>query len=90
MFSCEIWEIFKDNFFTEQLRWLFLTCYYFQIPSSIENNVIYLFITLSPTGLIKNTVFRSSWVTRVFLYSSKIICLQVDLFTEYNGIMTKY
>ena len=33
---------------------------YFLIPSSIENNLIYLFMTLSQTGLFKNTVFRSS------------------------------
>ena len=33
---------------------------YFLIPSLIKNNFIYSFITPSQTGLIKNTVFRSS------------------------------
>ena len=44
------------------------------------NNLIYLFITPSRTGYITNTV----------LYSSKIVYLQVDWFTGYNGIMTEH
>ena len=62
---------------------------YFLILSSIENNLIYLFITPSQTGLIKNTVFVEV-ESRSILYSSKIACLQIDWFIGYNGIMTEH
>ena len=68
----------------------FFYCY-FLIPTSNENNLIYLFIIQTPGGEIKHS-FCSSWValvveSRSILYSSKIVCLQVDWFTVYNRIM---
>ena len=62
---------------------------YFLILSSIENNLIYLFITPSQTGLIKNTVFVEV-ESHSILYSSKIACLQIDWLIGYNGIMTEH
>ena len=46
---------------------------YFLIPTSNENDLIYLFITQTPEGEI--------------LYSSVIVYLHIDWFTGYNGIM---
>ena len=50
----------------------------------MENNLIYLFITPSWTQFFAVVESRS------ILYSSKIVCLQADWFTGYNGIMTEY
>ena len=56
---------------------------YFLIPTSNENE--------TPKGKIKHN-FCSSWVVEPLsiLYSSKIVCLQVDWFTRYNGIMIEH
>ena len=62
---------------------------YFLIPLSIENNLIYSFITPSQTTQSKIQFFVVV-ESRSVLYSSKIICLQIDWFTEYNGIMTEH
>ena len=64
-------------------------CFYFVIPTSNENNLIYLFITQKPEGDIKNTVFVVTESRSIF-YSSKIVYLQIDWFTGYNGIMTEH
>ena len=63
---------------------------YFLIPSSIKNNLIYLFITPSQTGLHKKTRFLVVAESRSILYSGKNVYLQVDWFTGYNGIMIEH
>ena len=64
-----------------------LTDSYFLIPLLIKNNLIYLFITSSQTGL-KARFFVIVESHSIF-YSSKIVYLQADRFTGYNGIMTE-
>ena len=61
--------------------------YYFLIPSSIKNNLIYLFITPSQMGLNQKQFFVLV-ESHSILYPSKIVSLQVDWFTGYNGNMT--
>ena len=50
--------------------------------------MIYLFFTQTPEGKIK-TVFVVA-EARLILYSIKIVYLQVDRFTGYNGIMIEH
>ena len=52
-----------------------------------QTEIIYLFITQTPEG--ETTVFVVV-ESRSILYSSKIVCLLVDWFTGYNGIMTEH
>ena len=60
---------------------------YFLIPTSNKNN---LFIHHSNTrGGDKNTGFVVVESRSIF-YSSKIVYLQIDWFTGYNGIMIEH
>ena len=63
---------------------------YFLIPSSIENNLIYLFITTLSDGVTSKTRFFVVVESRSIFYSSKSVYLQVDWFTGYNGIMIEH
>ena len=61
------------------------TKFYFLIPTSNENKFIYLFIR----GGDKDTVFVVVESRSIF-YTSKIVYLQIDWFTGYNGIMIQH
>ena len=50
----------------------------------------YLFITPSQTGLNQKHSFLVVVELRSIFYSSKIVCLPVDWFTEYYGIMIEH
>ena len=63
---------------------------YFLIPLSIENNLIYLFITSSQTGLYKKTQFFLVVGSRSIFYYSKIVYLQIDCFTVYDRILIEH
>ena len=62
--------------------------HYFLIPASNENNFIYLLITQIPEGEIKTDFVVVE--SRSIFCSSKIVYLQIDWFTGYNGIMTEH
>ena len=51
-----------------------------------ENHLICLFITQTPKKKTENKVFVVV-ESHSILYSSKIVYLQIDWFTEYNKIM---
>ena len=87
MRNSRFWEYFT-TVYTESSE-IYINMKYFLIPSSIENNFIYLFTTPSQTGLNQRQ-FYVVVESRSILYCSKIVWLQVDWFTEYNGIMTEH
>ena len=87
MRNSRFWE-YVTTVYTESSK-IYINMKYFLIPSSIENNFIYLFITPSQTGLNQKQ-FYVVVESRSILYCSKIVWLQADWFTEYNGIMTEH
>ena len=62
---------------------------YFLISSSIKNNFIFIH-HFFPEGIKSKAQFFVVGESRSILYSSRIVCLRVDWFTGYNGIMIEH
>ena len=75
MRNSRFWE-YVTTVYTESSK-IYINMKYFLIPSSSENNFIYLFTTPSQTGLNQKQ-FYVVVESRSILYCSKIVWLQAD------------